>query len=98
MTTTLMSRVGSSWSPNSSRSMLCRACYGTPLVRLTLLYADKLLSLNFSHILISGCTKLARIEEDIVTAFSEVGGDDNTRLTVTLNRAYHVRPCSRLTA
>ncbi|PIL23911.1 hypothetical protein GSI_13662 [Ganoderma sinense ZZ0214-1] len=37
-----------------------------------------------------GCTKLARIEEDIVIAFSEVGGDDNTRLTVTLNRAYHV--------
>ncbi|KAM5535233.1 hypothetical protein V8D89_011169 [Ganoderma adspersum] len=37
-----------------------------------------------------GCTKLAGIEEDIVTAFSEVGGDDNTRLTVTLNRAYHV--------
>ncbi|KAI0807098.1 hypothetical protein C8Q74DRAFT_1313030 [Fomes fomentarius] len=37
-----------------------------------------------------GCFKLARIEEDIVTAFSEVGGDDNNRLTVTLNRAYHV--------
>ncbi|TBU65923.1 hypothetical protein BD310DRAFT_912363 [Dichomitus squalens] len=37
-----------------------------------------------------GCTRLARIEEDIVTAFSEVGGDDNTRLTVALNRAYHV--------
>ncbi|TFK92393.1 hypothetical protein K466DRAFT_595244 [Polyporus arcularius HHB13444] len=37
-----------------------------------------------------GCSKLARIEEDIVTAFSEVGGDDNTRLTVTLNRAYHM--------
>ena len=37
-----------------------------------------------------GCSKLARVEEDIVTAFSEVGGDDNTRLTVTLNRAYHV--------
>ena len=40
----------------------------------------------------SGCSKLARIEEDIVTAFTEVGGDDNTRLTVTLNRAYWVCP------
>ncbi|KAI0748037.1 hypothetical protein C8Q80DRAFT_1103902 [Daedaleopsis nitida] len=36
-----------------------------------------------------GCSKLARVEEDIITAFSEVGGDDNNRLTVTLNRAYH---------
>ncbi|KAH9946187.1 uncharacterized protein BXZ73DRAFT_86363 [Epithele typhae] len=27
-----------------------------------------------------GCSRLARIEEDIVTGFTEVGGDDNTRL------------------
>ncbi|EMD38521.1 hypothetical protein CERSUDRAFT_82798 [Gelatoporia subvermispora B] len=36
-----------------------------------------------------GCLKLAHIEEDIVTAFTEVGGNDNNRLIVTLNRAYY---------
>ncbi|KAI0637056.1 hypothetical protein C8Q77DRAFT_1095769 [Trametes polyzona] len=35
-----------------------------------------------------GCSKLARIEEDIVLAFTEPGSDDNTRLSITLNRAY----------
>ena len=38
----------------------------------------------------SGCSKLARIEEDIVTSFTEYGSDDTTRLTLTLNRAYYV--------
>jgi hypothetical protein len=37
-----------------------------------------------------GCEKLAVIEENIVTAFNEVGGDDNNVITVTLNRAYRV--------
>ncbi|KAI0646968.1 hypothetical protein C8Q79DRAFT_957197 [Trametes meyenii] len=37
---------------------------------------------------IFGCSKLARIEEDIVISFTEYGSEDNTRLTVTLNRAY----------
>ncbi|CDO70809.1 hypothetical protein BN946_scf184798.g125 [Trametes cinnabarina] len=36
-----------------------------------------------------GCSELARIEEDIVSSFTEYGSDDNTRLTVTLNRAYY---------
>ena len=45
----------------------------------------------------SGCFKLARVEEDIVTAFTDVGGDDNNRLTVTLNRAYHVSLAALLT-
>ncbi|KAF8478458.1 hypothetical protein DFH94DRAFT_749935 [Russula ochroleuca] len=36
----------------------------------------------------AGCEKLAVIEENIVTAFNEVGGDDNNVITVTLNRAY----------
>ncbi|KAI0362002.1 hypothetical protein OH77DRAFT_1416202 [Trametes cingulata] len=35
-----------------------------------------------------GCTKLARIEEDIVISLTEYGSEDNTRLSVTLNRAY----------
>jgi len=36
----------------------------------------------------TGCEKLAIIEENLVTAFSEVGGDNNNAITVTLNRAY----------
>jgi hypothetical protein len=39
----------------------------------------------------TGCEKLAVIEENIVTAFSEVGGDSNDTIIVTLNRAYRVR-------
>ena len=38
----------------------------------------------------TGCEKLAVIEENIVTAFNEVGGDNNNVLTVTLNRVYRV--------
>lgn len=37
-----------------------------------------------------GCVRLAQIEENMVTAFTEVGGADNNRLTVALNRAYYV--------
>jgi len=36
----------------------------------------------------AGCEKLAVIEENIITAFNEVGGDNNNVITVTLNRAY----------
>lgn len=39
-----------------------------------------------------GCEKLAVIEENIITAFNEVGGDNNNVITVTLNRAYRVCP------
>lgn len=39
----------------------------------------------------AGCEKLAVIEENIVTAFAEVGGDSNGAITITLNRAYRVR-------
>jgi hypothetical protein len=39
----------------------------------------------------AGCEKLAIIEENIVTAFAEVGGDSNNAITITLNRAYRVR-------
>jgi hypothetical protein len=38
----------------------------------------------------TGCEKLAVIEENMVTAFNEVGGDNNNVITVTLNRAYRV--------
>lgn len=37
-----------------------------------------------------GCDRVADIEENVVTAFTEVGGNDNNRFTVTLNRAYNV--------
>jgi hypothetical protein len=37
-----------------------------------------------------GCEKLAVIEENIITAFNEVGGDNNNVVTMTLNRAYRV--------
>ena len=38
-----------------------------------------------------GCNRLSAISENTVIAFTEVGGDDNNRLTVTLNQAYRVR-------
>ncbi|KAI0306373.1 hypothetical protein B0F90DRAFT_1814283 [Multifurca ochricompacta] len=36
----------------------------------------------------AGCEKLAVIEENVVIAFSEVGGDSNNAIIVTLNGAY----------
>jgi anaphase-promoting complex subunit 5 len=42
----------------------------------------------------TGCEKLAVIEENIVTAFNETGGDCNDVITVTLNRTYRVRVIS----
>ncbi|KAH9934779.1 uncharacterized protein B0H18DRAFT_978208 [Fomitopsis serialis] len=36
-----------------------------------------------------GCARLAQVQENMVTAFTEVGGADNNRLTVALNRAYY---------
>ena len=42
------------------------------------------------HSALRGCARLAQIEENMVTAFTEVGGADNNRLTVALNRAYYV--------
>ncbi|KAI8998714.1 hypothetical protein BD414DRAFT_475857 [Trametes punicea] len=45
-----------------------------------------------------GCSRLARIEEDIVISFTEYGSEDNTRLTVTLNRAYHKARQGKYTA
>ncbi|TFK42614.1 hypothetical protein BDQ12DRAFT_597893 [Crucibulum laeve] len=37
---------------------------------------------------LSGCEKLAAVEENIVIAFTNMNSDDNTRLTVLLNKAY----------
>ncbi|KAI9064349.1 hypothetical protein FKP32DRAFT_1716212 [Trametes sanguinea] len=45
-----------------------------------------------------GCSELARIEEDIVSSFTEYGSDDNTRLTVTINRAYYKARQGKYTA
>lgn len=36
----------------------------------------------------AGCDALATIEENVVIAFTEQGGDDNNRITVLVNRAY----------
>ncbi|KAJ7219238.1 hypothetical protein GGX14DRAFT_435221 [Mycena pura] len=36
----------------------------------------------------AGCDQLAIVEENLVIAFTDVGGEDNNRLTVTLNQAY----------
>ncbi|CCL99134.1 uncharacterized protein FIBRA_01149 [Fibroporia radiculosa] len=36
-----------------------------------------------------GSTRLSHIEENVVTAFTTVGGDDNNRVVVTLHRAYY---------
>jgi hypothetical protein len=38
----------------------------------------------------AGCDALAAIEENVVIAFTEQGGDDNNRITMLLNRAYKV--------
>ena len=38
----------------------------------------------------SGCERLAEIEENAVMAFTAIGGDDNNRISVILNRAYKV--------
>lgn len=67
--------------------MLCKLLYGVQPVSLELLRYEP------SHAdiyLIIGCDQLAAIEENIVTAFSEVGSEDNNRITVILNRAYKV--------
>ncbi|KAJ7774662.1 hypothetical protein DFH07DRAFT_800430 [Mycena maculata] len=36
----------------------------------------------------AGCDRLALIEENLVVAFTDVGGDDDNRITVILNQAY----------
>ncbi|KAJ7452459.1 hypothetical protein B0H11DRAFT_2073533 [Mycena galericulata] len=36
----------------------------------------------------AGCDRLACIEENLVIAFTDVGGEDNNRITVILNQAY----------
>lgn len=53
-------------------------------------YVEQIKYLTVLLTRILGCTQLARIEENIVTAFTEVGGEDDNRLVTTLNRAYYV--------
>ena len=38
-----------------------------------------------------GCGQLSTLEEQLVIIFTEMRGDDNNRLTVTINQAYKVR-------
>jgi hypothetical protein len=66
--------------------MLHNLSYGLRPVKTIFLPFEFLTSLGF----ISGCERLAAIEENIVTAFTDVASDDNNRLTVVLNRAYKV--------
>lgn len=42
-----------------------------------------------------GNNQLADVEDTIVTALTEAGSPDNTRLSSNLNRAYRVSPCLR---
>jgi len=41
-----------------------------------------------------GCGQLSTLEEQLVIIFTEMRGDDNNRLTVTINQAYKVRSFS----
>lgn len=50
------------------------------------------MSVNLPHIFI-GCQRLCIVEENIVLAFIESGGDSSTRLAVSLNQAYTVSNC-----
>ncbi|KAJ6630768.1 hypothetical protein B0H10DRAFT_2160163 [Mycena sp. CBHHK59/15] len=36
----------------------------------------------------AGCDRLAAIEENLVIAFTDIGGEDNNRITLLLNQAY----------
>ena len=38
-----------------------------------------------------GCSQLSTLEEQLVIIFTEVRGDDNNRLTATINQAYKVK-------
>jgi hypothetical protein len=38
----------------------------------------------------AGCDRLSILEENLVIAFTDVGGEDNNRITVILNQAYRV--------
>lgn len=41
-----------------------------------------------------GCGQLSTLEEQLVIIFTEMRGDDNNRLTVTINQAYKVQSFS----
>ena len=41
-----------------------------------------------------GCGQLSTLEEQLVIVFTEMRGDDNNRLTVTINQAYKVQSFS----
>ena len=49
------------------------------------------LFINCALTCVTGCEKLAEIEENIVLAFTESGGNDDTRLKVITYRAQSVR-------
>lgn len=83
-----MCKEGFSQNLNNTPSMPFRASSGISSVRRT--DCPVSIGLFYSSMLLLGCSKLARVEEDIVIAFTEYGSEDNTRLTVQLNRAYDV--------
>lgn len=45
-----------------------------------------------------GCGQLSTLEEQLVIVFTEMRGDDNNRLTVTINQAYKVQSFSSFEA
>ena len=50
--------------------------------------------LNFVYESFLGCGQLSTLEEQLVIIFTEMRGDDNNRLTVTINQAYKVQSFS----
>lgn len=69
---------------NNGHNMLSNPSCGVQQV-----YADSMLVYSGTD-LSTGCDRLSVIEENLVIAFTDVGGDDNNRLTVILNQAYRV--------
>ena len=53
-----------------------------------------LLSAEFEYESFPGCGQLSTLEEQLVIIFTEMRGDDNNRLTVTINQAYKVQSFS----
>lgn len=70
------------WAPHAVQSIVWKEAGGFH-------YAHKG---TFQLMVITGCDKLSELEEDIVLAFMEPGTDNNTRMTIALNKAYKVEP------
>jgi hypothetical protein len=74
------------WRQSNGPNTLCKLSCGRRLVSCRILCTQ----LFITGILLKGCDHLASIEENIVTGFTDVSGDDNNRITVAVNSAYKV--------